>query len=305
MRSFPTRVSVTAIFSVLVILMCVFLSIYTNDTLSKPSANTVSSDAYSGVAVPHYEQYYRVTTEKKDNKASAPPSVPQGTISVINGLVSVNLDTYSLLAALNDVSHRSGVPIIADIQDRLISLQAEDVSLEQGIQLLTRGLDILSFHDGATGSLKSVWAYEAGTYEVGKGNLVSPPELWMTNGEMQRQLTNPNPEERARAAEILIERGKGQAMDWVLQALRDPVDVVRYRTLQKILDEDLSLPQEVLREIISYDPSPLARFITLNIISASIDQKAAKELVEIALNDMDVPVSNHARDVLFAMQKER
>lgn len=301
MRCFPARILLVTIFALLM-LLCVFLSVHTNDTTSKLSTHPVSSSGpYLGV-VPSHEQYYRITTEEKGNKKSGTLSGEQEKILIKNGLLSVNLESYSLLAALNVVSRLSGMPVTAEIQDRQITLQANDVSLDQGIQLLARGLDIFFFHDGATNSLKSVWVYEAG-----KGNLVAPipAELWMANREIQRQLVNTDPEERARAAEILVERSGAQAMDWVLQAVRDPVDVVRYRTLQKILDMRLSLPQEILREIMSYDPSPVARFIALDIIFAtmgSLNQIEAKQLIEMASNDTDAPVSNHARNMLFAIQ---
>lgn len=297
-----TRISFATSFFALIIL-CVLLYASINSSLSEQSARHTPNPVDSGQVVPHNApQHNWVSTEKSDQNGSTMPPVPQGSINIANGRISVNLEAYSLLAALNEVSHRSGVPIITDIQDRQISVQANDVPLEQGIQQLAQGFDLFFFHDGATGALKSAWAYESG-----KGNFIAPvpAELWMTNREIQRRLTSTDPEQRARVAEMLVDSGGAQAMHWVLQAVRDPTDVVRYRTLQKIKDAGLSLPQDILREILSNDPSPLARFIALDIVFATmagLDPIATQQLVEVALNDKDLPVSNHARDMLFAMQ---
>lgn len=227
-------------------------------------------------------------------------SSPRGTFVIANGRMNVDIDRHSLLDTVDQISRRSGVSVAADIQDRLITVQTGDVSIDAGLRQILRGFDSFYYHDGSTGDLKAVWVYEHG-----KGRDVAPVPsgLWMSNREIQQRLVDANPEERARAAEILIDSGGTYALNWTLQALRDSVDVVRQRTLQKAVDVGMPLPLDALREILNYDPSAQARYLALDALTTCSDvaREVIRSTIELGLEDKDISVRAHAREVLLAL----
>lgn len=252
----------------------------------------------------------QISSPRADD-APATPSVSRhetlsssrGTFVIANGRMNVDIDEHPLLDALNQISRRSGIAVTIDIQDRLISVHTGDVSIDAGLRQILRGFDAFYYHDGSTGDLKAVWIYEHGR---GRDVAPVPSELWISERDIQQQLANVNPEERGRAAEMLVTRGGPHALNGALQALRDPAEVVRLRTLQKAVDVSFSLPQDALREVLNYDPSPLVRYLALDALTSCIDvdRELIRSTIELGLADSDSSVQAHAREVLRAIDQE-
>lgn len=226
-----------------------------------------------------------------------------GFIRIAQGRVSLHLESQSLLNSLNEVSRLSETTIVAAINDRKISAIFENLPVDQAVRELARGYDFFVYYDGGTGVPKSMWIYMPG-----EGNNIAPisDRSWMTDPEVRVRLVDADPEVRARAIETIIDRAGSRAMDWIVTALRDQSDIVRYRTLQKTVEASVVLPMDVLRDILRHDPSALARFIALNAleVGATSDPYSASEAVRMVLNDPDEAVKSHAHELLFKWGKK-
>ncbi len=229
-------------------------------------------------------------------------STPRGALIITKDRIDVDVDGHSLLDLLNQISRSSGITVVADIPDRPISVRTGDVAIDAGIRQLVRGSDSFYFYDGTSGTLKSVWIYEHGR---GLDAAPIPAGSWMTDVDVRRRLADVDPEVRARATEILIDRAGSRAMDWIVSALRDTNEVVRYRTLQKTVEASVALPMDVLRDILRHDSSPLARFIALNALDIKVtaDPHFVTEAMGMVLDDPDESVTSHARKLLLKWEQ--
>src|SRR5262249_54156492 len=150
-------------------------------------------------------------------------------------------------------------------------------------------------------SLQAVWVYTKGT---GHNILPVPRTAWASTREVELSLTDPDPEERARAVEVLVERKGKQALDIVLQVLKDQDEKVRYRALFKALNAGLALPADTLQTLLQSDSSPVVRFLALDALAErpGADRQNVKAVAELALNDPNPQVQDQAREILSQLE---
>jgi HEAT repeat protein len=91
----------------------------------------------------------------------------------------------------------------------------------------------------------------------------------------------------------------------VLQALRDPDEQVRYQALAKAQSFGVVLPEDVVRDLVQYDSSPVVRFFAVEAlinlfenVSLPNQRNSLRAIAESALNDLDPHVRQRAEEVL-------
>lgn len=263
-----------------------------------------------------------VTAENNREEASSPrlpSSLPQGPatgekpteqqplITVEDGRLSVQVQNRPLKWVLAQISEKSGVFISTEnIGNVRISVQLQDSPLDQGLRHILRGQDTFFFYGTEEGeygnaSLQAVWVYTKGT---GHNILPVPRTAWASTREVELSLTDPDPEERARAVEVLVERKGKQALDIVLQVLKDQDEKVRYRALFKALNAGLALPADTLQTLLQSDSSPVVRFLALDALAErpGADRQNVKAVAELALNDPNPQVQDQAREILSQLE---
>jgi hypothetical protein len=243
---------------------------------------------------------------------STGPGDPKTLITVTNNRLSVQVQNRSLAGILDEISNQSGIPILLGdgINDQMVSMRFQDLPLDQGLQALLKTLDAFFFYSaqGAQGqspaTLKAVWIYPQGQ---GRRIVPVPPETYASTVEMQQNLRDPDPDQRARAAEVLIERQGTRALDTVLQVLEDPDEKVRYRALNQAVQSSLALPEDLIQRLALSDSSPIVRFLALEAMvnAPGVDPEKLREIAERALNDPSEEVQAQAEDILATLDSDQ
>ena len=229
----------------------------------------------------------------------------QSSITVKNGRLSVWIQDRPLVEVLEEVSQRAIVPIIigGGGGDQQVSIQFQDLPLDEGLRFILKDQDAFFFYGvegNAPASLRVVWVYPKGR---GNGLTPTPPETWASTVELEGRLADPDPEARARAAESLVERKGGEALDVVLQALKDRDDQVRNRVLYKALNSGVKLPSDFLYQLVLTDPLPEVRFLAIAALAedptmGADDLDNAKALAEkVMTTDLSPEVRNQAQQI--------
>jgi hypothetical protein len=221
---------------------------------------------------------------------------------VTNNRLSVQAENHSLAWILEEISNKSGVPIIPSegMKDQTVSIRFRDLPLDQGLQVVLKTLDAFYYY-GAQGeapaALKAVWLYPKG-----KGSRIvpAPPEAYASTAEMQQDLSDPDPAERARAAEALIQRQGRRGLDTLVHVLADPDEKVRYRALYQATRSGLALPEDLAQYLALSDSSPVVRFLALEVMAnmRGADPARIRQIAEQALNDPNELVRQQAQDIL-------
>jgi hypothetical protein len=146
-------------------------------------------------------------------------------------------------------------------------------------------------------SLRGVWVYPKGQ---GRRILPVGPEKWASTEELQRLAEDPDPEVRARAFETLVGRKGSRAPNVVFEALEDPNDRVRFRTLQAALNNRVALSLDSLQYLVQNDSSPVVRFLALSGMAENSEagNSNVRILAESVLNDPNPQVREQAREIL-------
>jgi HEAT repeat protein len=146
-------------------------------------------------------------------------------------------------------------------------------------------------------SLRAVWVYPKGQ---GRRILPVGPEKWASTEELHRLAEDPDPEVRARAFETLVGRKGGKAQEVVFDALGDPNDRVRFRTLQAALNNRVPLALDSLQYLVQNDSSPVVRFLALSGMAenSEVGSNNLRALAESVLNDPNPQVREQAREIL-------
>ena len=227
-------------------------------------------------------------------------------IAFVDNRLSLHVQTQSLKDIVEQISDLSGVPIFfsKDITDRGVSHHFDNVLLDEGLRMVLQALDLFFFYaaDGQVSpALLAVWAYPQGQ---GKRLVPMPPEAWASTAELREHLRDADPELRVRAAEGLIERQGKQALDVVEAALEDAEAKVRYRALYKAIRVGVPLHGDVLRQLLSADPSPTVRFLALEALPKvpHIQPETLRESLEFALSDADEGVREQAGALLDELE---
>ncbi len=227
-------------------------------------------------------------------------------VKVTNGHLTANVQSRSLNWVLQQISAQGGISIDSKhVERELVTADVRDLPLEEGLRRLLCAQDSFFFYGGVEESpgsgtershpsLKAVWVYPKG-----EGHLASPvpPEQWASTSDLRKSLIASDPQERARAAEILIGRGGQQGLEVTFEALKDRDDQVRYRALDKARNSAVALPMESLQDLVRSDSSPLVRSIALSMAQDS-NPEMARVVAESAQSDADLGVKSQAQQVL-------
>jgi hypothetical protein len=228
-------------------------------------------------------------------------------IRVEDNQLTVRIHNQRLDWVVKQISQRSGVPIFKDerIGNRLLSIELEGSSLEEGLREILSGYDMFIFYGGEHMTPRAVWVYPEGH---GKEILPVPPELWASTAEMEQKLADPDPEERARSVEAMVQRREPHSLDAVFQALEDGDALVRNRALDAAVNSRLELPEDTLIRLVQFDPAPEVRFLALAGLAARLglhsDQDSegttseVRAISEQALNDPSQHVRWQAKQIL-------
>lgn len=232
--------------------------------------------------------------------------------------LQLKVDNYPLESLLDEIARQSGVVIVRNepLVDGRISLELQDLSLEEGLRRLLKQQDLFFFFtpakkadgtiaEGATPLLKGVWIYPQGQ---GDQLVPVPPETWASSTEIEQGLRHSDPKERARSVELLIARKGEHSLSEVHLALNDQEENVRERALRAALSAALPLPTAWLEALAQYDLSPTMRVLALGAVaSGSAESVVAnpniKMIAELALNDLNPAVQEQAREVLDQLEQ--
>ena len=214
-----------------------------------------------------------------------------------DGRLSVAVQARSLVDLASQISDRSGVPILLDsaLAQYSVTAKFQDLSLDEGLRQILKDYDAFFFYgvdSNGPASLKVVWVYPKGK---ARGMAPVPPEKWASTKDLEKMLSDPNPEVRGRAIEVLIERKRGQALDAVTQALKDTDDQVRTRALYGATKSRVDLPLDTVRALALSDASADVRFLALQSMANNPDVRA---IAESLLNDPSDPVRLEAQEIL-------
>lgn len=232
--------------------------------------------------------------------ASPPPAI----VTVKDGRLSVRVENRSEDWVLDEVSRQARVAIsrVSGSGRTRVSLQFQDLPLNEGLRLILRDQDAFFFY-GAAGkspaSLKAVWIYPKGG---GAGLEPVPPDVWASTKELERDLSDLDPAVRGRAIEALVERRQGAAREMVLAALEDPDEDVRSRALYQALNSDVDLSTDVLSDLALGDSSADVRFLALDALS---DRPEARAVAEKAADDASPHVRQRAEEILHRPDANR
>ena len=122
-----------------------------------------------------------------------------------------------------------------------------------------------------------------------------PAELWASTRELRHQLTEWNPDLRARAIEELIARAGDAALPDVFTALADGNADIRQRALDAALAASLDVPLQQLHALTLNNPSPEVRLRALQALEERPDSATT---IEAATHDPDANVRREAQSIL-------
>lgn len=190
-----------------------------------------------------------------------------------------------------------------ELSEELVSIEFRDLRLLDGLQRLLSPWDaFFLFRGGSDGNrLQAVWVYPEG-----KGEEIAPipASEWASTQELERGLSDADPNRRADALEALAARNGQQAADHVVRALQDGHGQVRFRALDTALNVGVELSSDILISLAQTDPLAELRVLALDRLSELASSKPEidiRPILENALNDSDQSVRYKAKELLDAM----
>ncbi len=187
-----------------------------------------------------------------------------------------------LRSVLEEIGGRAKVAItLADgLGEERLSVEFRNCRADEALRQILKDYDAFFFYGAAeekTGSpsLKAVWVYPANR---ARGFKPAPPDV-----------------SAARATEVLIGRKGHQPTDELLEAVRNPNEKFRAKTLYRALSSGVEIPQEFLINLALNDASMSVRLIALRALP--LDPKL-RWVAERALYDSSLDVSELAREIL-------
>jgi hypothetical protein len=237
--------------------------------------------------------------ERPVEQGTHPPQ--KRSVAFKGGRFSVDVQGHALETVASEISDGSGVPIMLDsaVAKNLVTAKFQDLPLDEGLRQILKNCDTFFFYGAANdgpASLKVVWVYPKGTAQ---GMAPVPPEKWASTSELEKMLSDPNPEVRGLAVEALIEQKSLQALGAVMQALKDSDDQVRTRALYGAAKSGIDLPPDTVRSLALNDASPNVRFLALQSMANAPD---VKTIAESLLNDPNEPVRLEAQEILSRLE---
>jgi hypothetical protein len=224
-------------------------------------------------------------------QGQSPPQPPAGPplIAFENGELTLAVTKYPLQTILREITRKSGIPIFCSdtLGNPLITMQFERLPIAQGLERLLKSFDVFYFHRGGAldfASIGGIWVYPEGA-----GTEIVPVTAaeWASTKEMEESINASDPNKRAQALETLVERKGDEALGLVFQALKDPDEAVRYRTLIKAVGSGLTLPPGFFLDLLQFDRSFGVRIIALEALlkDPNASSEWLKTVAEVAAND--------------------
>lgn len=235
-----------------------------------------------------------------DPASSAAPETAPGHARVVvrGGEMTLDVRGCTLAQVLALISSRTGirVNISEAIPRSRLSFRTPSQSIELTIRELLRDTDVFVLYaaeGSASQRLAAVWAYPRGsTLDI----VPVPVELWASTRDLQRQLNEWSPDQRARALEELIARTGDAALPDVLTALADGNADIRQRALDAALIAGLDVPLQDLHALTLNDSSPEVRLRALQALEERPDSAG---IIDVATHDLDANVRREAQGILM------
>jgi len=204
-----------------------------------------------------------------------PQTTPgQARIVLRSGTMSLEVRGCTLPQLLSLIASRTGIRIAVSeaLPPLRLSIRTPAQSIEAAIRELLRDTDVFVLYAAAPEvgqRLTAVWVYPRGS----TGDIEPlPADLWASTRELRHQLTEWNPDLRARAIEELIARAGDAA-----------------------LAASLDVPLQQLHALTLNDPSPEVRLRALQALEERPDSATT---VEAATHDRDANVRREAHSIL-------
>jgi len=232
-----------------------------------------------------------------DDTRAPEPASGKARVVVRGSTMSLEARDCTLTQLLSLIAVRTGIRIaVSDaIPPSRLSVRTPAESIEATIRELLRETDVFVLYAAepdAGQRLTAVWVYPRG----GARNIEPvPAELWASTPELQRQLTEWNPDLRARAIEELIARTGDAALPDVFTALADGNADIRQRALDAALAAGLDVPLQNLHALTLDDSSPEVR---LRALQALEERPDSASIIEAATHDADANVRREAQSIL-------
>jgi hypothetical protein len=242
------------------------------------------------------------TPEDQSAVAQSPPPDPgRARIVVRDGTISLEARTCALTRLLSLFSAQTGIRIaVSDaLPDESVTLRIAPAPIEAAIRQLLRHTDIFLRYtaDGPGQQLTALWVFPQGsTHDI----VPVPANVWASTGELERQLTDWDPELRARALEELITRTSEAALPRVFEAFADENAHIRLRALDAALTANLDVPVPQLQALAINDLSPEVR---LRALQALEERPDTIWIVESATADADPDVRREAQNILRRLKQ--
>jgi hypothetical protein len=197
-------------------------------------------------------------------------SFAHGAVVVRDGRITLRAANQSLNSVLDEIAR--GAPPLAitlapELEADRVSLAFANVPLDEGLRRILSGYDTFFSYAAAgrgatSSSLVGVWVFPRGG---SRGLAPLDAVAWASDADIERRLTDPDPDIRIRALKALIDRRGEAAIGPVLTALAGEDEVVRAQVLDLASGGGLSIPVERLLALALNDPAPLIRLQALQL----------------------------------------
>jgi hypothetical protein len=173
-----------------------------------------------------------------------------------------------LLGAIARCVPSLAIRVAPQLEDDLVSIGFAGVAVDDGLRQILQAYDAFFYYGGASHPtvLQRVWVFPRGS-----GDALAPLDaaVWASDADVDRRLTEADPDIRVRAVKALIERRGDAAISAVLNALADPDDAVRAQVLDLALGNGLQIPPELptLASAAQNDPDPYVQMEARSILA--------------------------------------
>jgi hypothetical protein len=230
-------------------------------------------------------------------RASASCQQLDGSVVVRDARLSVHAVDRSLAILLGAVARcvpRLAIRVAPELESDTVSIEVRDVPLHEGVRQIVDTYDAFFYYKGASSPpvLERLWVFPRGQ---GEGLAPLDAAVWASDADVERRLTDADPQTRLLALKALIERRGDAAMSAVLGALAEPDEVARAQVLDLAFGNGLQIPSDRLTALVLSDPSPLIR---LQALQNAPEGPELANLAEAAQSDPDPYVQMEARSIL-------
>ena len=194
--------------------------------------------------------------------AAAESAVPD---SFQNGLLTFHAKDQPLQSLLDAIGAIANVSIMVapGVGSEHVSADFRSYRLDEALRQILKDYDVL-FSYGSEGNtqgnpaLRTVWVYAPNR---GPGIARFTMAAWNKSDRAYQQslASAANPDERARAVDELVRRGGRDAVDVVMEALKDPSDKVRYQALYRAGIVGALPPEDTIIDLVLNDTSEQIR----------------------------------------------